>query len=315
MVTDGSKARVDSAGWPICELCPARLNRVKHTRPHGPGRACSPRCKNPPSISSSAHIARATPSRSHRQKAPSIGRFTAAQPAVSIAPPPPPIWQSLQQQGWKQLVSSRRSRALCRSWLELANEDCLSEWEIKRGGYYQHDTTKSLICSHRDDQRVRLRSSADSTARQLLHESSIDATLLDLTAIKLLRSDSGAGEQSIHFDITQYDLAIQCFTVLFYLTDTTSTAVPTVPLADLRDTFTEGEKHPSATAKAKLTDARLHTERVSAGDAMIINCACPHKGKANPDDGRRYVLFLLFYPKRASKPDTEEQRYPMGVVR
>jgi len=286
---------------------------VKHTRPHGLGERCHPRCKNPPNTPSPTHILSVIPSRSHKRKAPSTGRFTAAQPAVSIAPPP--IQRPLQQQGWKLLVSSRRSRALCRSWLELANEDCLREWEIKRGGYYQHDTTKSLICSHRDDQRVRLRSSADSTARQLLHESSIDATLLDLTAIKLLRSDSGAGEQSIHFDITQYDLAIQCFTVLFYLTDTTSTAVPTVPLADLRDTFTEGEKHPSATAKAKLTDARLHTERVSAGDAMIINCACPHKGKANQDDGRRYVLFLHYHPKRASKPDTEEQRYPMGVVR
>jgi hypothetical protein len=310
LVTAGLKSRVDSAGYAACEVCGERLNRVKHHRPHGPGRACKKHLipsKPTPVLAPSPP---STPPRSHKRKLPTEGLFTIA---TRIAPPPPPIFSSLQQLGWKLLVSSRRSRALCCSWLELAREDCLREWEIKRGGYHQHDTSKSLVCSHRDDQRVRLRSSADSTARQLLHVSSVNATLLDLAAIKLLRSDCGSGEQSIHFDITEYDLAIRCFTVLFYLTDTVSTAVPMKPLVDLRDTFTEGEKHPSTAARAKLTDAQLHSQRVSAGDAMIVNCACPHKGKANPDDNRRYVLFLLYHPKRMKTPDTENQRYPMGV--
>jgi hypothetical protein len=30
----------------LCELCGARLNRVKHHRAHGPGRACHPRCQS-----------------------------------------------------------------------------------------------------------------------------------------------------------------------------------------------------------------------------------------------------------------------------
>jgi hypothetical protein len=45
VVPCGSTARVDSAGWPACELCGTRLNRVKHHRPSGVGRKCDPRCK------------------------------------------------------------------------------------------------------------------------------------------------------------------------------------------------------------------------------------------------------------------------------
>jgi hypothetical protein len=32
-------------GQQLCELCSARLNRVKHKHKHGPGHACHPRCK------------------------------------------------------------------------------------------------------------------------------------------------------------------------------------------------------------------------------------------------------------------------------
>jgi hypothetical protein len=41
----GSRPRVDSCGWPACELCGRRLSKVKHTHRHGPGHACHPRCK------------------------------------------------------------------------------------------------------------------------------------------------------------------------------------------------------------------------------------------------------------------------------
>jgi hypothetical protein len=38
-------ARTTSAGLPACEKCGRELNKVKHHRPYGDGRACSPRCK------------------------------------------------------------------------------------------------------------------------------------------------------------------------------------------------------------------------------------------------------------------------------
>jgi hypothetical protein len=44
-VSEGPTPRVDPAGKPACELCGCRLSKVKHHRPHGVGRACSPRCK------------------------------------------------------------------------------------------------------------------------------------------------------------------------------------------------------------------------------------------------------------------------------
>ena len=44
-VSLGSGPRVDSSGWPACELCGRRLSKVKHHRAHGAGRACHPQCK------------------------------------------------------------------------------------------------------------------------------------------------------------------------------------------------------------------------------------------------------------------------------
>jgi hypothetical protein len=38
-------SRMTPYGRPACELCGVRLSTVKHKRPHGPGYACSPRCK------------------------------------------------------------------------------------------------------------------------------------------------------------------------------------------------------------------------------------------------------------------------------
>jgi hypothetical protein len=40
-------ARQTSSGKQACELCGRQLGKVKHHRPHGPGRACTPRCKQP----------------------------------------------------------------------------------------------------------------------------------------------------------------------------------------------------------------------------------------------------------------------------
>lgn len=42
----GLTPRVNEYGQQLCEKCGERLNRVKHHRAHGPGRACIPRCKS-----------------------------------------------------------------------------------------------------------------------------------------------------------------------------------------------------------------------------------------------------------------------------
>jgi hypothetical protein len=195
--------------------------------------------------------------------------------------------------------------------LALANE--LNRWEIKRGEYYQHDTAQSLRCSFQDEKRVRLRRSADRIARAELSSLGVDAISLRLAAIKLLRSSKGKGEQGIHYDIPEYERAVQCYTVLLYLTDTLSTAIPTLSMKELRRCFTEGEKRPSAAALKFLSRDKFLSQRVTAGTMLVLNSAVPHFGVANPDEYDRYLLFLLFFPSSFPMPDTEEQRYPHGV--
>jgi hypothetical protein len=314
LVGAGPAPRRDAFGRQLCEFCCERLNRVKHHRAYGSGRACHPRCiiskrsiKNGDSIQS-------TPVRSHRRAIVSSGKRKTT-PLLIITPPslptlPSPSWHT---HGWSLQLSSRSSRATSSSWLELARDSELHAWEQKRGGYYQHDTTQSLKCSFLDEKRVRLRHSAERIARAHLTTIGINATALNVAAMKLLRSSKGEGEQEVHYDIPVYDRAVKCFTVLIYLTATLSTAIPTQPLKELRHCFTDGEKRPSAAALKFLSRDKFKSERVSAGDMLVLNCAVPHYGVENPDEQDRYVLFLLFFPSASTPPDTEEQRYPHGV--
>jgi hypothetical protein len=236
-------------------------------------------------------------------------------PSVIIAPPPLPTSPAPHfcTHGTSFRSSSRSSRATAASWFEFALNSELDEWEKKRGGYFQHDTARSLRCSFHDEKRVRLRHSAERITRAELFSLGVDTSSLRLAAIKLLRSSKGEGEQEIHYDIPEYDQAIQCITVLIYLTDTLSTAVPTQSMKELRHCFTEGEKKPTAAALKFLSRDKFYTERVTPGTMLVLNSAIPHFGVANPDKHDRYVLFLLFFPSSLSMPDTEEQRYPHGV--
>jgi hypothetical protein len=308
-------ARVTSAGKPACERCGVQLNRVKHHRPHGAGRACAPRCKSSSSAADAASLPPTPAARSHKRSAPDSGK----QQALSTAPPPPTPTLPLHKQatwhthGWSLHSSSRISRSTAASWLDLATNDELKGWEEKRGGFWQHDTSTSLPCSVLDEKRVRLRHSAERIARQRLSELSVDCTSHRLAGMKLLRTRHGQGLQEIHFDIPEYARAVRCYSVLIYLTPTLSTAVPKSPLSELRHCFTKGEERPSAAALNLLSREQFSSVRVEAGDMLAFNCAVPHYGVANPDPLDRYVLFLLFSPSALPLPDTEDQRYPHGV--
>jgi hypothetical protein len=313
-VYSGLSARVDGLGKPACELCGRRLSKVKHHRPHGPGRACRSHEVDLRRACAAAVIDDSPPVRSHKRKLEPEGKPN-AEPSVTIAPPSPPTQphSSWHTHGTSFRSSTRSSRAAAVSWHELARDSELDRWEKKRGGFYQHDTAPSLGCSFLDEKRVRLRHSAERIARAELSALGVDATSLRLAAIKLLRSSKGEGLQEIHYDIPKYDRAVKCFTVLMYLTPTLSTAVPILSMDDLRHCFTEGEKRPSAAALEFLSRDKFQSERVAGGDMLVLNCTVPHYGVANPDEEDRYVLFLLFYPSDSSMPDTEEQRYPHGV--
>ena len=305
---------------PACELCGRELSKVKHHHPHGVGRACAPRCK--PSKQAFNHDASEpqTVVRSHKRARSDPGQLLPAATAAvaSFSPPAPPSlfahsrWLTHQ---CRITRGSRRSRTLVHSWLALLASGELREWEEKRGGFWQHVTHKQLQCSYEDDRRVKLLAGTGQLGRALLAELGVDSSeaTLQLGDVKVLRTSCGQGQQEIHFDIPHYDHARRCYTVLLYLTPTLSTALPTLPLAELRATFTHHERKLPAPEQKKLQRDQFITTRVEAGDALVLNCAVPHWGVNNPDATDRYVVFASFSPRSLPPPDTEHQRYPLKV--
>jgi len=71
--------------------------------------------------------------------------------------------------GWSLQPGHHNSRALAASWMTLATSTELKSWEEKRGGFYQHDTHRSLVCSHLGELPVRLRTSSKSLGRSVRH--------------------------------------------------------------------------------------------------------------------------------------------------
>lgn len=161
---------------------------------------------------------------------------------------------------------------------------------------------------------MRLLCDSEQLGRDILREQGVDPSALQLAALKIVRMATGEGQQNIHYDIPDYDLATQCYTVLLYLVPTLSTAVSSLPLKDLRESFTSDEQLPPAAARRILSREMFYSTRVEAGDAMVFRCDVLHFGVANPDAHTRYVAFMMFSPCGMKIPDTEEQRYPHGVT-
>jgi hypothetical protein len=94
---------------------------------------------------------------------------------------------------------------------------------------------------------------------------------------------------------------------------TKSTAVPKLPISELRDTFTNNEQLPPLSARMKLHSSNFYSTDVSPGDTMVLRSHVPHYGVNNPHEHDRYVLFVLFYPNHLSPVKSDTQRYPLGV--
>jgi len=123
-------------------------------------------------------------------------------------------------------------------------------------------THTQLQCSFEDDRRVKLLAATCSLGRALLAELGIDSgeATLQLGDVKVLRACFGRGQQEIHYDIVQYDLTRQCYTIILYLTPTLSTALPNHPLAELRGTFSDHEQRLPAAELKKLQRDQFDTE-------------------------------------------------------
>jgi hypothetical protein len=190
----------------------------------------------------------------------------------------------------------------------------LRQWMDCRGGFMQHASDEQLTCSFEDERRVRLLHSTHAAARRIVNGLGIDATTLQIAAVKHIRMQKGKGEQEPHMDIPDYDLAQRCITINFFLTDTISTALPIHPMAMLRPAFTSGEKPPPSDVLKLIQRSQFRVERVKAGSCSVIRGHVIHYGPANPDEQDREVLFICLSPRDAPVPDTDGQRYPHGVL-
>lgn len=137
----------------------------------------------------------------------------------------------------------------------------------------------------------------------LLRALGADTNVLALGGVKLLRTSTGEGRQEVHFDLQDYDYARRCYSVILYLTDTISTALPFRTLAELRDTFAAHEAKLPPSADAKVQRDQFVAARVKAGDALVFNSTVPHWGEANPDIQDRIAIFAHYYPRGTPKPD------------
>jgi hypothetical protein len=119
----GLHPRTNDYGQQLCEKCGERLNRVKHHRAYGPGRACHPRCQSQRRAADDTAPVPTAAARSHKRASTNPGKQQTA-PAVLIAQPPPPASPrpSFRTHGSSLRSSSRSSRATAASWLELGRD-------------------------------------------------------------------------------------------------------------------------------------------------------------------------------------------------
>jgi len=128
--------------------------------------------------------------------------------------------------------------------------------------------------------------------------------------VKLLRTANGKGEQEVHMDVPEAGQARACYTFLIYLTATDSTALCQRPLTETARAF----RWSQTVAALQLPKHFFDSFPVDAGDTLLFRADAPHYGVANRSSTPRFVLFMSFHPAGTARPDTEQQRYPHGVV-
>jgi hypothetical protein len=184
-----------------------------------------------------------------------------------------------------------------------------NQWQEMRAQFFELSMHHPLLCSLLEQQRVRVVSSAEAHGRQLLREQGVNESILQLSDLGCLRTDHKVGLQEIHSDVQHFKHAAVCYFIVFFLHETESTAVANVDQDELDDVWSMNIQ----AATKRFRSVEFVTERVSAGDALVMRGTTFHYGIGNPDKHRRYVGFLSFTPKRLPPFDSQEQFYPTGI--
>ena len=224
--------------------------------------------------------------------------------------------------GWIMLSPVPAIRTTSHHWvafvtLTLGDEEL---WHPIRGGMEEIDLRQysvDLPLKREDLQAIRSRFMpiCIEEQRKALHALGIDTEQLVCSDFALMRAKPGVGLQPVHMDMPDYAEATECYSVLTYCNDNDSTALPRLPLSELRDTFTQDERSPSQQACDKIrpdsTKAFLSV-KVEPGVTSIFRTDLPHFGVQNKRDTSRILTFALWGPK-AKPPLCVVQRYPHGA--
>lgn len=308
--------RRDAAGRQLCEICDRQLAKIKHTVPCGVGRKCKHGCKPRKGDSHSTTSQLSIPPRSHKRTQPPACKPTTP-PSASLTPraaPPASLrnrhtWNT---HGWQMARGNRTRVSMMKDWHRLVSSKLdggFNGWQQKRAGFVEQNMRQSLSCSLLEQQRVRVVSSAETMARELLRSLGVNESSLRMDDIGCLRTDYKIGLQEIHADIQKFLYAALCYVVIFYLVETESTAVADVPAGELDPLW----KGTIAQNVERLKSVTFRTERVFVGDALVMTGATFHYGIDNPDLYQRFVGFLSFTPKSLPPMDSQEQFYPTGI--
>jgi hypothetical protein len=191
-------------------------------------------------------------------------------------------------------------------------ESLVPEWKEIRGGMEEFVLNTAQLNNAAAD-NLRQQIIAESQEEQLAVMASLGIDVRDLAAAEqaILRAKHGVGLQPIHCDIPVYRQAVRCWTTLLYANENYSTAVPTLPIADLRATFTRGDAEPTPDALASLADFNFISVPVKAGTLLVFRTDLPHFGVMNKLRADRILLFSLWGP-RSSPPRCYVQRFPLG---
>jgi hypothetical protein len=119
-VQEGAQPRTDGQRNQLCELCGCRLSKVKHTKPHPPGRACKHGCKQRSNEADAAGInVAAEPRPSKKRRAASdpgeplnLTRLRIRAPPVDTSPPPPKKARSVIPADVSSLLDQAHERRL-----------------------------------------------------------------------------------------------------------------------------------------------------------------------------------------------------------
>jgi hypothetical protein len=219
-------------------------------------------------------------------------------------------WMIVSRPASDRSAASFARRVVAFAKARLADDASRSGWGPIRGGLSTFDFLKEESLARGDRAVQQMHADLETHMRKHLALVTADSTpaALCLRTLAILRSESGKGEQSPHFDIVDFKKAERCYSVILYCVDTATTAVPLQSSATNRALWSDSvdpDHH-------LLLPPNFHSYRVGAGALLIFRATVIHHGVPNPMPDDRFIAFGFFSPtEKAEAYSTKNQRYPI----